>query len=175
MPDRPRTLGAFLRASVGSNALGVILLLLAASGCSSPTVARRPDVIPVTVPHLERIDVSAYEGKQAAINRALAMRAEGFAKMVEQGSVWYGDGSSMEPVLEAGSWIVTKPHPFTELKPGMIVLYTTSSGRPVAHVLVRRTTSGWLAAGVNNRTVDREVVTPSNLAGVIAGVFTPAR
>ena len=150
---------------------------LAAGGCASrtaPPPAGSRDTLTVTVPHLERLDVRGFNGHVADINRLLSARAETFAQKIERGSVWYGEGLSMEPLLAPGSWIVIRPHPYADLQPGMVVLYTTANGRPVVHALIRRTSRGWLAAGVNNRAPDREFVTPANLAGVIAAVFTPA-
>jgi hypothetical protein len=127
-----------------------------------------------TIPHSERLDISALGDDSFAINRLLSARAESYAKMIGSKSVWYGDGLSMEPLIQPGSWIVTRPHPYQDLQPGMIVLYTPSYGRPVAHALIRRTPHGWLAAGVNNKSIDRELVTSANLAGVLAAVFSPA-
>jgi hypothetical protein len=153
-------------------ATALALSMWLSAGCSAPPPSK-PDRLVVSVPHLERMDVSSCHGDPTEINLLLSQRAESFAKTVDHGSVWYGEGLSMEPVLEPGSWIVTHPHPFEELKPGMVVLYTTTEGRPVAHALVRRTSRGWLVVGVNNRRVDPELVTATNIAGVIAAVFIP--
>lgn len=153
-----------------------VCCLAALSGCASPQGAagnESSSSLTVSVPHGEKVDVSSCRGNAAAINLLLSARAEAFADMIGNGSVWYGEGLSMEPLLQPGSWLVTKPEPFENLKPGMVVLYTTSEGKPVAHALLRRTSGGWLVAGVNNRRVDPERVTPSNFAGVIAAVFAP--
>lgn len=152
---------------------GLAASALLAGGCAGLTESGSTALV-VSVPHVERLDVSSCKGRPADINRVLSARAESFAQMIDRGSVWYGEGLSMEPLLEPGSWIVTRPQPYDQLQPGMVVLYTPSSGRPVAHALIRRTPEGWLAAGVNNRGVDREFVTSTNLAGVIAAAFTPA-
>ena len=165
----------FWLATVGSLALLTgCTSRLAPSSAATQRPASSGDTLLVTVPHIEHLDVSFCEGSPVAINRVLSTRAESFARMIEHGSVWYGDGLSMEPLLKPGSWIVTRPHPYTELEPGMVDLYTASSGRPVAHALIRRTSRGWLAAGVNNRRADRDLVTSTNLAGVITAVFTAA-
>ncbi|CAM2936585.1 S24/S26 family peptidase [Rariglobus hedericola] len=173
MPDRPPFL------NLPSSALSIALVLAAwmTGGCSTGTTASQTSEtnFVVSVPHIERMDVSICKGDNTAINRLLSGRAESFAKKIDHGSVWYGEGLSMEPLLEPGSWIVTRPHPYTKLRPGMVVLYTTTAGRQVVHALVRRTSEGWVAVGVNNDETDLEFVTSTNFAGVIAGVFTPAR
>lgn len=153
-------------------AAGLVLSVGLTAGCTTRPVAK-PKSLVISVPHLERLDVSSCRGDPAEINQLLSQRAESFAKTLDNGSVWYGEGLSMDPLLEPGSWIVTHPRGFDELKPGMVVLYTTATGRPVAHALYRRTSRGWLAVGVNNRRIDPELVTSTNLAGVIAAVFTP--
>jgi hypothetical protein len=146
--------------------------VLLCAGCQSrPTVKSIPVV--VTVPHFEHMDVSSCQGRIEDINLLLSTRAEAFAKTIENGNVWYGDGLSMEPILKPGSWLVTHPQAFRDLEPGMLVLYTSSVGRPVAHALLRRTSRGWIVAGINNRRVDADLVTSDNLAGVITAVFAP--
>ena len=149
-----------------------VFLAVLLTGCASRT-PRAENSLVVTVPRVERIDVRSLNGNKTAINRLLCARAESYATFIGSKHVWYGDGLSMEPLIAPGSWLVTRTCPFDELQPGMVVLYTTTSGRSVAHALVRRTGRGWIAAGVNNTALDRELVTPSNLAGVIAAVFTP--
>lgn len=162
------------RSPLALSAAACLLPALLGGGCASAPAPAARTALTVTVPHVERLDVSECMGSPAAINHLLSTRAESFAQLIDHGSVWYGEGGSMEPLLEPGSWIVTKPHPYTDLQPGMVVLYASASGRPIVHALVRRTSRGWIAAGVNNRSADREFVTPTNLAGVIAGVFVPA-
>lgn len=145
-----------------------------AGGCVSRQAGRTADVLAVSIPFVEQLDVSDCEGDATAINLRLSARAEDYARPFANASVWYGDGLSMSPLLEPGSWVVIRPWAYEELKPGMIVLYTNNSGRRIAHALVRKTPHGWLAAGVNNRSPDRELVTPLNIAGVLAAAFTPS-
>ena len=157
--------------------LGACVLLLSA-GCTTPTVAKEPPapgpLLVVSIPHLERVDVSKCKGSVSAINTVLSDRADLYARSLTNSSVWYGEGLSMEPLLEPGSWLVTRVTPFAELNPGMVVLYTSTSGHPVAHALIRQTAHGWLVAGVNNKRLDPEFVTSENCMGVIVGAFTSA-
>lgn len=160
-------------------ALGCACVLLTAAGCTGPSSARKAPVpagtpLLITVPHLERLDVSRCNGDPAAINTLLSERASVFARALAGSDVWYGDGLSMEPILSPGSWLVTQPTPFSDLKPGMIVLYNSTAGRPVVHALIRQTAGGWLVAGINNPRADSELVTAANCAGVIVGVFSRA-
>ncbi len=160
-------LNAFMRIAFNLSVFLAVLL----TGCASRT-PRADNTLVVTVPRVERIDVRSLDGNKTAINRLLSARAESYAAFIGCKNVWYGDGLSMEPLIAPGSWIVTRTCPFDELQPGMVVLYTNTSGRSIAHALVRRTGRGWIAAGVNNTSIDPELVTPSNLAGVITAVFT---
>ena len=174
MIDQRRVANPFSRRGVPSRRFitGLVTAVLLLGGCANRST-NQSDKLVVSVPHLEHMDVSSCRGDRIEINQLLSARAESFAKTIDKGSIWYGEGLSMEPLLKPGSWIVTHPHAFDELKPGMVVLYTTTQGRPVAHALFRRTSRGWLAIGVNNRRVDSELVTSTNFAGVIAAVFTP--
>jgi hypothetical protein len=63
--------------------------------------------------------------------------------------------------------------PFAELQPGNVVLYTNDDGLLVVHALIRLMDGGWVAAGVNNGSADRTLVTSGNCAGMVIAVFTP--
>ena len=172
-PPSPR-----VRLQLAAAAFLATCALLLSTGCTNPTVAKEPPapspLLVVSIPHLERVDVSHCKGSVTAINTVLSDRADLYARSLTNSSVWYGEGLSMEPLLEPGSWLVTRLLPFSELNPGMVVLYTSTSGHPVAHALIRQTSHGWLVAGVNNRQLDSEYVTSENCMGVIVGAFTSA-
>lgn len=82
-----------------------------------------------------------------------------------------GEGSSMEPVYVEGTAVVVRTGHYSHLRVGMPVVYQTSNGHRVAHMLVEKTESGWVAAGLNNDWKDRELVTEANLVGVITQAF----
>ncbi len=86
--------------------------------------------------------------------------------------VWRGQGLSMEPLIPPDAWIVSEELPFEDLKVGQVVLYHSSSGRRVAHALVKNTCQGWITVGVNNEHgIDDTRVTDYNYLGVITAAF----
>ncbi len=82
-----------------------------------------------------------------------------------------GSGSSMEPVYLEGTAVVVRAVGYDRLHVGSPVVYQTMNGHRVAHMLVEKTDAGWVAAGLNNDWKDRELVTESNLVGVITQAF----
>lgn len=80
-------------------------------------------------------------------------------------------GSSMEPVLPEGTVVVLRRVQFSELESGMDVAYTSARGEQIVHQLVRRTSRGWVARGLNNPREDPDLVTADNLIGVVYSVF----
>jgi hypothetical protein len=59
---------------------------------------------------------------------------------------------------------------FSELKPGMLVVYKTGSGKNYLHRLGQKTAKGFIVYGINNRKADSEFVTPDNFIGRVAKV-----
>lgn len=82
-----------------------------------------------------------------------------------------GEGASMEPVYVPGTAVVVRTGGYEQLQPGMPVVYASSRGVTVAHMLVAQTAHGWVAAGVNNEASDTELVTRDNLVGIITQAF----
>lgn len=82
-----------------------------------------------------------------------------------------GAGDSMQPIYASGTAIVVTPVDFAQLRPGMSVVYVNAEGRGVAHALVESTREGWVAQGVNNPEPDRDLVTATNLVGVITQAY----
>lgn len=99
-------------------------------------------------------------------------RAEAAAAEVPGATTFWGVGRSMEPLFPDRTAIVVAPIPFAELKKGMTVLYVTRTGRMVAHPITAAVPRGWIAQGVNNRKEDDELVTRSNLVGVIVEAYS---
>jgi len=84
-----------------------------------------------------------------------------------------GSGDSMLPLYKDHTVVVTQRIAASALRAGMTVVYVGDSGRPVAHVLVKRTLDGWIAIGVGNAECDSTPVTESNLIGVVVKAFEP--
>ncbi len=82
-----------------------------------------------------------------------------------------GEGPSMEPVYLDGTAVVIRVGGYDKLKSGLPIVYKDSRGVAVAHMLVRQTDAGWIAAGLNNNGNDVELVTRDNLVGVITQAF----
>jgi hypothetical protein len=84
-----------------------------------------------------------------------------------------GSGDSMLPLYKDHTVVVTQKVAVADLKAGMTAVYLGDSGRPVAHVLVRMTSDGWIAMGVGNVKCDETLVTQDNLLGVVVKAFEP--
>ncbi len=84
-----------------------------------------------------------------------------------------GSGDSMLPLYRDHTVVVTQQVAVEDLKPGMTAVYFGDSGRPVAHVLVQKTSDGWVAMGVGNARADTTLVTKDNLLGVVVKAFEP--
>lgn len=82
-----------------------------------------------------------------------------------------GAGSSMEPIYLEGTAVVVRAGGYERLQPGQAAVYRNRAGVTVAHMLVRSTDYGWVAAGLNNATEDYDLVTADNLVGVITQAF----
>ncbi|MDB4473922.1 hypothetical protein N9023_02850 [Opitutaceae bacterium] len=149
-------------------ALVMISLGLFGTGCQSP--------LTVTVPHIERFQLSNPDASPLEIDRALSERAEIYARTRPYTQVWHGHGLSMEPLLPPEAWIVSETLPFEQLERGQVVLFNRSPGHRVAHALLKKTGQGWITVGVNNERVDHYTrVTRRNYLGVITAAFVADR
>ena len=79
----------------------------------------------------------------------------------------------MLPLYRDHTVVVTRQVAVADLREGMTAVYLGDSGRPVAHVLVERTSGGWVAMGIGNATCDDTLVTGDNLIGVVVKAFEP--
>lgn len=86
-----------------------------------------------------------------------------------------GSGDSMKPLYRDHTVVVFQKTAVAGLKAGMTVVYLADSGRPVAHVLVRRTADGWIAMGIGNASCDETRVTASNLMGIVVRAFEASK
>ena len=84
-----------------------------------------------------------------------------------------GSGNSMLPLYKDHTVVVTQQVAVADLKAGMTAVYFGDSGRPVAHVLVKKTSDGWIAMGVGNAKCDTTPVTQDNLLGVVVRAYEP--
>ncbi|HXQ82364.1 MAG TPA: hypothetical protein VN775_13685 [Opitutaceae bacterium] len=146
---------------------GVLIALsgLGWSGCATQTAARfSPAAVAVMSPTAEVVQPfdALRLGKQFVAEHA------GTDFLV-------GSGDSMLPLYRDHTVVVTQRIAVSELKAGMTVAYVGDSGRPVAHVLVRKSSQGWVAMGVGNAECDSTTVTEANLLGVVVKAFEPTR
>ncbi|MBI5382949.1 MAG: signal peptidase I [Opitutae bacterium] len=80
-------------------------------------------------------------------------------------------GTSMLPYFGEGTVVVVKPIDSAKLRAGMLVAYRNRFGETIAHRLVSRETTGWVAQGYNNQQADSTLVTSENLIGVVYATF----
>ena len=85
-----------------------------------------------------------------------------------------GSGDSMLPLYQDHTVVVTKKIALADLKAGMTAVFLGDSGHPVAHVLVARTSDGWVAQGVGNAAPDATLVSADNLMGVVIKAYEPS-
>ena len=161
--NSPRT---YLTALAGTALVRVIPAIVLAggalvlSGCSTLTASRNLDAVVALAP----APVLVKQGQELRSAEAAASHLAGAQAFV-------GAGESMEPIYASGTAIVVTPVDFSQLRPGMSVVYVNAEGRGVAHALVEQTRGGWVAQGANNPAPDADLVTPVNLVGVITQAF----
>lgn len=98
--------------------------------------------------------------------------AEQAAASIPGAEAMWGVGDSMEPLYSSHTAIVVAPIKYKELKKGMTVVYVNRRGNMVAHSLTGDLPKGWIAQGVGNAEEDEDLVTASNLIGVIVGAYS---
>lgn len=133
------------------------------SSCSTLSAHRDLDTVVAMAP----APVLVTKGSELRTAAAAAAHVAGAQAFI-------GAGESMEPVYASGTAIVVTPCAYTELRPGMSVVYVNHDGRGVAHALVQETRDGWVAQGVNNPEQDTDLVTARNLIGVITQAYASA-
>ncbi len=82
-------------------------------------------------------------------------------------------GPSMEPTYSDGTLFLIVPTKWSDLKPGDVVGYRSSTGIIIVHRIVHSYGDSWLIQGDNNPVPDQEVVTPQNLVGEVETSFLP--
>jgi hypothetical protein len=143
----------------------VLLSSLGWTGCSTTSAMRfSPTAVAALSPAAEV--VPPFEALR--LGRAYVAAHPGTDYLV-------GSGTSMLPLYPDHTVVVVQPLAPAELKAGMTVVYSNESGRPVAHVLVKKTSDGWVVMGVGNTDCDSTRVTAANLQGVVVKAFAPSR
>jgi hypothetical protein len=138
---------------------------LGASGCATQAAARySPEAVEAMSPTAQV--VRPFEAMR--LGRTYVALHPGTNCLV-------GSGDSMRPLYGDNTVIVTRWFKTADLRAGMTVVYVGVSGRPVAHVLVRRTLDGWIAQGIGNDTCDAVKVTGENLVGVVVRAYEPSK
>jgi hypothetical protein len=149
---------AGLRRPVLGFAAGLAASLL--GGCASA-------IVPAT-------ETTVFENSPRAVPmsaREAWRMAEDYVAKHADCDVVVGSGGSMLPLYRDRTVLVIERMPMTALRPGMTVVFIGDSGRPVAHFLLRRTLGGWLAAGLNNRSIDNTLVHGKNYLGTVVRAF----
>jgi hypothetical protein len=84
-----------------------------------------------------------------------------------------GSGDSMQPLYKDHTVIITERVPISGLKQGMTVVFMGDCGFPVAHVLVEKTTDGWMAWGLSNPRCDARRVRDDNYIAIVIWAYEP--
>lgn len=85
--------------------------------------------------------------------------------------VFEAEGTSMYPHYGSNALVVVEKIPYSELEPGMLAVYVDREGDYVGHILLEKTPKGFTIQGYNNPVTDPELVTPSNLVGILFATF----
>jgi len=144
-------------------AAAIALLGLGWTGCSTQTALRYSteavaanSPAPEVVPTFEAIRL-----------------AKRYVSAHPQTDFMVGSGNSMLPLYKDQTVVVTQRVAVLELKTGMTAVFIGDQGRPVAHVLVRKTSEGWIAMGIGNERPDSTPVTEANLLGIVVKAYEP--
>lgn len=130
------------------------------TGCSGAGTARTPENLRHRVPPATLVPPGrALDAAEADAARDPAC----FALL--------GAGRSMEPIYTSGTAIVVREQSFLSLRPGVAVVYRNRHGAYVAHLVLEKSSRGWLALGLSNPETDDEFVTARNFVGVIKAAY----
>lgn len=142
----------------------LLVLGLSGYGCASHATNAHPGSI-----------VSAADSPVALeVSPADAWRhAEAYVAAHPDCEPFVGRGDSMLPLYRDRTVLVVKMMTMSELRQGMTVVFFGDQGRPVAHVLVKRTTRGWVAMGLKNHLPDLTHVRADNYLGTVVRAFAP--
>ncbi len=99
--------------------------------------------------------------------------AEAIAAEKDACEVMIGSGGSMLPLYPDRTVLVVERVPLAKLQRGMTVVFIGDRGRPVAHTLIEKTPSGWVAQGLANDERDRTLVRERNYLGTVVRAFAP--
>ncbi len=130
---------------------GLVALLFAVAGLV-PVVAQASDLVKTRVP----------------LSQALA-DAQHIAAMRRGWQVFLAKGDSMVPQINNTTLLLLASATYSELQPGMTVIYRDAVGDLVAHRVIEQTPDGWVAQGLNNGRPDPQKVTAQNLQGIVFG------
>lgn len=84
-----------------------------------------------------------------------------------------GSGDSMLPLYRDRDVIILERPPLADLRIGQTVVFLGESGIPVAHVIVSRTSHGWVTRGLNNDENDPDALRERIYMGVVVKAFRP--
>jgi hypothetical protein len=142
----------------------IVVGSLGCSGCATQAASRySPEAVAAMSPRAQ--EVGPFEALRLATKYVADNPGTGFL---------VGSGDSMLPLYKDRTVVVTQRIAMSDLRAGMTAVYIGESGKPVAHVLVKRTSIGWLAMGVGNADCDVMPVTQSNLVGIVIKAYQPS-
>jgi len=151
---------------MGHMSVATILLVfgVAGYGCAShATISHSGSIVPAADSPVA-LEVSPVEAWR---------RAEAYVAAHPDCEPFVGRGDSMLPLYRDRTVLVVKMMTMAELRPGMTVVFFGDQGRPVAHILVKRTDRGWVARGLKNHLPDLTRVGPENYIGTVVRAFAP--
>ena len=162
---------ASIRPPFGWAVLSVLALLalLAGGGCTTQVGAI------LTTPNLAVVSPSLSPVAEEVDARTAWHLAEDYAQHHPGCDVLVGSGDSMLPFYHDKTILVVAALPMADLRSGMTVIFTGTSGWPVAHLLVEKTSRGWRTMGLGNLEADESTVRPDNYIGTVVRAFAPTR
>jgi phage repressor protein C with HTH and peptisase S24 domain len=84
-----------------------------------------------------------------------------------------GSGDSMRPLYQDRDVIVIERPALSDLKVGQTVVFMSGTGVPVAHLVLKRTSRGWVTIGLNNSEADEDTLTEGRYVGVVVKAYHP--
>jgi hypothetical protein len=84
-----------------------------------------------------------------------------------------GSGDSMMPLYHDRAVIIMERPAMSRLQIGQTVVFLRSDGIPVAHILVKHTTDGWMTRGLNNQDCDPGILSDRAYVGVVVKAYQP--
>lgn len=155
---------AFVTKITRAAAVAMILCALACSGCSSLDMTAR---IPMNA-------VAKLSPVPQVVSPMFALdSAQQYVKDHPGSDFAVGSGDSMLPLYHDHAVIILERPPLNNLQVGQTVVFMSSNGFQVAHILVGHASQGWITMGLNNRERDPDVLSERCYIGVVVKAYQP--